>query len=89
MYSQAFDIYIDPLISSSKSVLKLYIKNMGRSLMGCVKIDITLLYYDHIILDWTSVKTIKNSLHLTFFLILSNNFYLVLMENESIGVEHI
>ena len=42
-----------------------------------------------IIWDWTSVKTIKNSLHFIFFKILLNNFYLVLMENESIGVEHL
>ena len=38
-----------------------------------------------IILDWTSVETIKNSLHLFFFF---NNFYLVPMENESL-VRHI
>ena len=39
-------------------------------------------------LDWTSVKTIKNSLHFIFFFFF-NNFYLVPMENESIGEEHI
>ena len=36
-----------------------------------------------IILDWTFVQTIKNSLHFIFF----HNFYLVPMENESIGEE--
>ena len=84
MYSQALDIYIAPLplISSSKSVLKEY---------GAV-IDGMCENWHHIImiiLDWTSVKTVTNSLHFIFSKIFLNNFYLVLMENESIEVEHI
>ena len=55
--------------------------------MGCVKIDINLLwsYWAELLLTPPPQKKKKNPLALNFFV---NNFYFVPMKNEIIGEEH-
>ena len=59
MYSQSLDIYIAPLISSSKSVMNLHMyKEYGAVIDGMCE---NWHHISVIIQDWTSVETLKNS----------------------------